>query len=155
MREARIRLTLADEEATKAFAARLGGLLRPPMTVALSGPLGAGKTTMAGGLIRALGHRGGVPSPTFAMVNEYRRLKPPVYHMDLYRAGPEDLPGLALEEYFGDAGAVCVVEWAENAGSLLPSDRLVVSLGHLPAGRSLEAVAHGPRAAALLAKLVK
>ncbi|MBI2362226.1 MAG: tRNA (adenosine(37)-N6)-threonylcarbamoyltransferase complex ATPase subunit type 1 TsaE [Elusimicrobia bacterium] len=147
--------TLPDEAATLAFASRLGGLLRAPMTVALHGPLGAGKTTLAGGLIRALGHRGAVPSPTFAMVNEYRRLKPPVFHMDLYRAGPEDLPGLALEEYFADEEAVCVVEWAENAGSLLPADRLDISLGHRPDGRSLAVKAHGPRAAALLAKLVK
>lgn len=150
-----VRLTLPDEDATLAFASRLGRALRAPMTVALRGPLGAGKTTLAGGVIRALGHRGAVPSPTFAMVNEYRRLKPPVYHMDLYRAGPEDLPGLALDEYFADAEAVCVVEWAENAGSLLPADRLDIVLGHRPDGRSLSARAHGLRATELLAKLVK
>ncbi|MBI5595174.1 MAG: tRNA (adenosine(37)-N6)-threonylcarbamoyltransferase complex ATPase subunit type 1 TsaE [Elusimicrobia bacterium] len=148
-----VHLTLPDEAATLAFASRLGRALRAPMTVALHGPLGAGKTTLAGGVIRALGHRGAVPSPTFAMVNEYRRLVPPVYHMDLYRAGPEDLPGLALEDYFADEAAVCVVEWAENAGALLPSDRLDVVLGHRPDGRSLSARAHGPRAAALLARL--
>lgn len=148
-------MRLTGEEATLRLAARLGRLLRAPMTVSLSGPLGAGKTTMARGIIQALGFKGVVQSPTFAMVNEYRRLKPRVYHMDLYRAGPEDLPGLALEEYFGDDGAVCVVEWPENGGSLLPKDRLEVVLGHLPDGRSLKLKGRGKRAAALAAKLVE
>ncbi|MDE2293118.1 MAG: tRNA (adenosine(37)-N6)-threonylcarbamoyltransferase complex ATPase subunit type 1 TsaE [Elusimicrobia bacterium] len=144
------RLALKDESATLAVAARLARRLRDPMTVALSGPLGAGKTTFVRGVLGALGHRGGVPSPTFAMVNEYRRLRPRVFHMDLYRAGPEDLPGLALEEYFADAGAVCLVEWAENAGGLLPPDRVEAVLAHAPSGRTLRLRSTGPRAADVL-----
>lgn len=122
------------------------------MLVALHGELGAGKTTFAGGFAAGLGHKGVVSSPTFAMVNEYRKLSPRVVHMDLYRAGPMDLPGLALDEYFSDAGAVCLVEWSENAGDLLPRDRLEVTLHHATAGRTLHWHGTGPRSKALAAK---
>lgn len=122
------------------------------MFVALRGELGAGKTTFAGGFAAGLGHKGVVASPTFAMVNEYRKLTPKVVHMDLYRAGPMDLPGLALDEYFSDAGAVCLVEWPENAGDLLPEDRLEVTLHHAKAGRTLAWHGTGPRSKAVAAK---
>lgn len=143
---------LPDEPATRAAGRGLARLAEAPMLVALHGELGAGKTTFAGGFAAGLGHKGVVASPTFAMVNEYRKLSPRVVHMDLYRAGPMDLPGLALEEYFSDAGAVCLVEWPENAGDLLPKDRLAVTLHHAPAGRTLAWHGTGPRSKALAAK---
>ena len=130
----------------------LAKLAKAPLFVALRGELGSGKTTFAGGFVEALGHRGVVASPTFAMVNEYRELKPKVVHMDLYRAGPLDLPGLALEEYFGDDGAICLVEWPENGEDLLPSDRLEVDFGHAPRGRTLAWRGTGPKSKSLAAK---
>lgn len=143
---------LADEEATRSAGGSLARVAKAPLLVALNGELGAGKTTFAGGFAAGLGHKGVVASPTFAMVNEYRRIKPRVVHMDLYRAGPLDLPGLALEEYFSDAGAVCLVEWPENAGDLLPTDRLEVTLHHAPKGRTLAWRGTGARSRALAAK---
>ena len=143
---------LKGEDATRKAAAALARLAKAPLLIALRGKLGAGKTTFAGGFAAGLGHQGIVASPTFAMVNEYRKLSPRVVHMDLYRAGPLDLPGLALEEYFSDAGAVCLVEWPENAGDLLPADRLEVTLRHAPAGRTLSWRGTGARAKALAAK---
>lgn len=143
-------LRLPDEAATEAAGAGLARAVRPPLVVGLAGPLGAGKTTFARGFLRALGHRGAVPSPTFAMINEYRRLTPRVFHMDLYRAGPLDLPGLALEEYFADPAAVCLVEWPENASGLLPADRVELTLSHVEPGRRLAARATGPRGRAAL-----
>lgn len=122
------------------------------MFVALRGELGAGKTTFAGGFAAGLGHKGVVASPTFAMVNEYRKLSPKVVHMDLYRAGPLDLPGLALDEYFSDPDAICLVEWPENAGDLLPKDRLEVTLHHAKDGRTLAWRGTGARSKALAAK---
>ncbi|TBR21016.1 tRNA (adenosine(37)-N6)-threonylcarbamoyltransferase complex ATPase subunit type 1 TsaE [bacterium] len=146
------RRLLADETATRTAGGKLARLVKPPLFVALKGELGAGKTTFAGGFAAGLGHKGAVASPTFAMVNEYRKLTPRVVHMDLYRAGPLDLPGLALEEYFEDAGAVCLVEWPENAGDLLPKDRLEVTLHHAKEGRTLAWHGTGARSKALAAK---
>lgn len=143
---------LKDEGATRDAGRNLARLVKAPLLVALRGELGAGKTTFAGGFAAGLGHKGVVASPTFAMVNEYRKLTPKVIHMDLYRAGPMDLPGLALEEYFSDEGAVCLVEWPENAGDLLPIDRLEVALHHAKAGRTLSWRGTGVRSKALAAK---
>ncbi len=148
-----MKLALPDEAATVAVAARLAKRLRPPMLVALRGPLGAGKTTFVGGVLRAMGHKGVVPSPTFAVVNEYRRLRPRAVHMDLYRATPIDLPGLALEDYFDDAFAVCLVEWPENAGGLLPDERIEIALAHAPRGRTLVMTGKGARAASIVKAL--
>lgn len=145
-------MNLNDAHSTREAGSSLARLVKAPMLVALRGELGAGKTTFAGGFAAALGHKGVVASPTFAMVNEYRKLTPKVVHMDLYRAGPMDLPGLALEEYFSDAEAVCLVEWPENAGDLLPIDRLEVTLHHALAGRTLAWRGTGVRSKALAAK---
>lgn len=145
-------MNLLDERATREAGEGLSHIVKPPFLIALNGELGAGKTTFAGGFAAGLGHKGVVASPTFAMVNEYRKLKPRVVHMDLYRAGPLDLPGLALDEYFSDEGAVCLVEWPENAGDLLPKDRLEVTLHHAPGGRTLAWRGTGARSKALAAK---
>lgn len=131
-------------------AAVLAGRIRAPLVVCLSGPLGAGKTTFVRGILRALGHRGVVPSPTFAMVNEYRRLKPRLYHMDLYRAGLSDLPGIAMDEYIADEEAVCLIEWPDAAMAMLPADRVEVVLEHAVAGRRLSIRATGPRTRTLI-----
>lgn len=143
---------LRDELATRGAGRSLARLAKAPFLIALHGELGAGKTTFAGGFAAGLGHKGVVASPTFAMVNEYRKLSPRVVHMDLYRAGPMDLAGLALEEYFADEGAVCLVEWPENAGDLLPKDRLEVTLHHAKEGRTLAWRGTGARSKALAAK---
>ncbi len=148
-----MKLDLPDEAATVAFAGRLAKVLKAPMLVALRGPLGAGKTTFVGGVLHAMGHKGVVPSPTFAMVNEYRRLRPRAVHMDLYRATPLDLPGLALEEYFDDRSAVCLVEWPENAGGLLPVERIDIALDHARRGRTLVMTGKGEKAAAAVRAL--
>ena len=142
-----------NEEETLRIAARLGRGARPGIVILLSGPLGAGKTTFVRGFLRGLGHRGAVPSPTFSLVNEYRRVVPRVYHMDLYRIEGGEVPGLALEEYLGDDGAVSLIEWPEAARDACPRDRLEVSLVHAKPGRSLTFRALGPRARLLLAAL--
>ncbi|MBI3299855.1 MAG: tRNA (adenosine(37)-N6)-threonylcarbamoyltransferase complex ATPase subunit type 1 TsaE [Elusimicrobia bacterium] len=143
-------VVLRDEAATLSAAAALAARLEAPMVVALSGPLGAGKTTFVRGVLNALGHRGVVSSPTFAMINEYRRLKPRVYHMDLYRAESADLPGLALDEYLADDQAVCLIEWPEVAAPQLPGDRIEAALEHAPEGRLITLRGTGPRARAAL-----
>lgn len=107
-------MTLADEAATLAAGAKLAGQIRPGDVVALSGDLGAGKTTLVRGLLRALGHEGEVPSPSFALVQPYEELDPPVWHADLYRLeDPAELAELGLDSL---ADSVLVVEWPERAG---------------------------------------
>jgi tRNA threonylcarbamoyladenosine biosynthesis protein TsaE len=111
-----IRLTRPAE--TETFGRRLAAALRPGDVVALYGDLGAGKTTLARGLLRGLGFQGDVASPTFPIVQPYDELRLPVWHVDLYRIeGPEELDELALEEAL-DEGAL-VIEWPERMGAAL------------------------------------
>ncbi len=108
-------MILADEAATLAAGGRLAALLRPGDIVALAGDLGAGKTTLVRGLLGALGHVGEVPSPSFAIVQPYEELQPPVWHADLYRIDSQaELAELGLDSV-GDG--VLVVEWPERAGA--------------------------------------
>lgn len=93
--------------------------LRPGDVVALSGPLGAGKTTFVRGLVLELLGEDPVSSPTFTFRHDYGG-KPPVRHLDLYRIEDEsELPELGLEETF-EGGAIVAVEWPERAPSLIP-----------------------------------
>ena len=107
-------MILADEQATEALGAVLAGLLRSGDVITLSGPLGVGKTALARGLLAALGHSGEVPSPSFAIVQPYDELEPPVWHVDLFRI--DDVG--ELDELGLDAAAdgVLLVEWPEKAG---------------------------------------
>jgi tRNA threonylcarbamoyladenosine biosynthesis protein TsaE len=107
-------MTLADEAATMAAGAKLAKLLRPGDVVTMTGDLGAGKTTLVRGLLQALGHEGEVPSPSFAIVQPYEEVQPPLWHVDLYRVDdPSELAELGLDS-LGDG--VLVVEWPERAG---------------------------------------
>ena len=111
-------IALEGPEATAAFGAALAPLLRPGDVVALYGELGAGKTTLARGILHGLGHEGDVASPTFPIVVPYEELKLPVWHVDLYRIeDPAEVEELALEEAL-DGGAL-LVEWPERLGGRL------------------------------------
>ncbi len=108
-------LTLPDEEATKAFAARLSAHLAGGDLVLLEGELGAGKTFLARALCRALGVAAevAITSPTFGLVHEYEgRL--PIVHADLYRlSDPEELVEIGLAELI-EGGSLALVEWGER-----------------------------------------
>ena len=107
-------MILADEEATARIGAALAAAGRAGDVITLSGPLGVGKTALARGLLSELGHQGEVPSPTFAIVQPYEALEPPVWHVDLYRI---DEAG-EIEELGLDCGSdgILLVEWPERAG---------------------------------------
>ena len=108
-------MILQDEQATQTVGARLAAVLRPGDVVTLSGPLGVGKTALARGLLEALGHRGEVPSPSFAIVQPYDELELPVWHVDLFRIEDRsELDELGLDA--ADEG-VLLVEWPERAGA--------------------------------------
>jgi tRNA threonylcarbamoyladenosine biosynthesis protein TsaE len=117
---------------TVALGERLGALLGEGEFIALTGELGSGKTQFARGVAAGIGVDRAVPvtSPTYILMNVYHgRL--PLYHFDLYRlAGDQDVADLGFEEYFYGSG-VCLVEWAERLGCLLPEERLTVLFGYL------------------------
>ena len=103
---------------TEAFGRRLAAQLRAGDAIALFGELGAGKTTLARGILAGLGHEGEVASPTFPIVIPYEALTVPAWHVDLYRIeDPAELEELALDEALED-GAL-IVEWPERMGSAL------------------------------------
>jgi tRNA threonylcarbamoyladenosine biosynthesis protein TsaE len=117
---------LKDEEATLAVGARLAATVRGGDAITLSGPLGVGKTALARGFIAALGHEGEVPSPSFAIVQPYEELEPPVWHVDLYRIeDPAEIDELGLDSTLD---AVLLVEWPERAGESAWPDALALSL---------------------------
>lgn len=126
-------MILASEADTRAVGTDLAAQLRIGDVIALSGPLGVGKTALARALIEALGHEGEVPSPSFAIVQPYENLDPPLWHVDLYRieqAG--EIAELGLESVLDD-GAM-VVEWPERAGEGAWPDALRLSLDFAPQG---------------------
>jgi tRNA threonylcarbamoyladenosine biosynthesis protein TsaE len=123
---------LDDEEATARVGARLARVARPGDVVTLSGPLGVGKTALARGFIGALGYEGDVPSPSFAIVQPYEELMPPVWHVDLYRIEePSELDELGLDSA---ADAVLLVEWPARAGADVWPEALALSLDFGPQG---------------------
>ncbi|NDV13338.1 tRNA (adenosine(37)-N6)-threonylcarbamoyltransferase complex ATPase subunit type 1 TsaE [Crenobacter caeni] len=119
---------LADEAATLALGGALAGSLTPGMVVYLDGDLGAGKTTLTRGLLRALGHTGRVKSPTYALVESYAFDGLDVHHFDLYRFNdPQEWDDSGLAELFGEH-SLCLVEWPDKAQGLLPPADLTVAL---------------------------
>ena len=136
-------LTLRGARSTEALGAAVASALRVGDVVCLWGPLGAGKTTLARGLIRALmGPGQEAPSPTFTLVQTYEAPDFPLAHLDLYRlSGPEEVRELGLDEALEDGAAV--IEWPERLGSRLPPDRLDIRLRIEADGRSAMVERHG------------
>lgn len=120
----------------RAWGHRLGERLRPPALVALSGELGAGKTTLAQSICNGVGVREDVTSPTFALVNQYEADGTTVYHLDLYRLrGPDDLTNLGWDDIV-NSKAIVIVEWPDRAADRLPPDAIHIVLEHVPGDES-------------------
>jgi tRNA threonylcarbamoyladenosine biosynthesis protein TsaE len=133
-----------DREAdTARLGAAIAAELKRREAVCLSGPLGAGKSSLARGLIRALtGERTEAPSPTFTLVQTYETRSFPLAHFDLYRLGsPDEAFELGLDEALDDGAAV--IEWPERLGHHLPADRLDVDLVIAGAARRARLTPHG------------
>ena len=126
--------TLADAQATEAFGAWLATLVRPGDVVTLEGTLGAGKTSIARGLLAALGLPGEAPSPSFAIVQPYEppEVRFPVLHVDLYRIEqPQEIEELGLDE--AAAESLLIVEWPDRAPGAWP-EALALTLDFTPDG---------------------
>ena len=129
-----------DEPAVELLACELAQYLTPGNCIALRGDLGAGKSTFARALIRALldDPRLDVPSPTFALRQDYESARGRIVHFDLYRIqDARDLEELGFDEAL--ASAIAIIEWPERAENILPADRIDVVLteARLPTSRNI------------------
>ena len=135
------RLTLPDEAATLALGADIARGLRPGLTLYLQGDLGAGKTTLVRGVLRALGHVGRVKSPTYTLVEIYNLPAFELYHFDLYRMiDPREWMDAGFREV-ANGKTVSLVEWPEKAAGLLPPPDLRILLQVRDCGREVSIVA--------------
>lgn len=119
---------IENETEMLAFAAQVAKQCRAPQIIFLRGNLGAGKTTLTRGMLNAWGYQGKVKSPTFTLVESYDFPNFKVNHFDLYRVNdPEELELIGIRDYFTD-DAICILEWPEKAGNLLPKPDLDINI---------------------------
>jgi tRNA threonylcarbamoyladenosine biosynthesis protein TsaE len=138
-------LALPDEAATLALGAALATHLAPGMVIWLEGDLGAGKTTLVRGLLRAAGVKEAVKSPTYTLVEVHVVSGLNFYHFDFYRFNQaEEYLDAGLDEYFSGSG-ICLVEWPDKAAPYLPAADMRIELraADRDAGRTAESA---PRA---------
>ena len=130
-----VKINLPDEAATLAFGAALAGTLAAGDVLALRGDLGAGKTTLARGVITALMGDVDVPSPTYTLVQSYDTPKGELWHGDMYRLErPEACIELGLEDAFLDC--ICLIEWPDKLGKFLPRNAVNITLSFDGHGRT-------------------
>lgn len=141
---------IAAESDMEAFGARLAVALRAGDVVFIRGVLGAGKTTLVRGVLRGLGLRGAVKSPTFTLVEPYGFDAFTVNHFDLYRLkSAEELEFMGIRDYLRGDG-VCLIEWPERGENVLPEPDLDVMIEAVHHGRTVSLTAHRPRGGAIL-----
>ena len=151
-------LELPDPEATGHAGGRLGRAFvaaEPDGLIAfLEGELGAGKTTFARGFLKALGHPGRVPSPTYTLIEPYSLAARTIYHIDLYRIrAPRELADLGLSELLAP-GVVALIEWPGHGAGELPVPDLVMHLTIQPPGRRIELRAGSARGERVLQAMI-
>ncbi|QJQ95268.1 MULTISPECIES: tRNA (adenosine(37)-N6)-threonylcarbamoyltransferase complex ATPase subunit type 1 TsaE [Halomonadaceae] len=148
---------LRDEARQVEFGEALGRALEGRGHVFLEGELGAGKTTLTRGVLRAYGYQGAVKSPTYTLVEPYELGEWRVNHFDLYRLGdPEELEFIGARDLF-DADSLCLVEWPSRGEGWLPTPDIRVRLQVIAQGREamLEATSdEGERVLSVLASLL-
>ncbi len=159
--KAAMRLLLASAEDMQALGARLAAACGPSSVIYLEGELGAGKTTLVRGFLRAAGHQGKVKSPTYTLVETYLIDNKRIYHFDLYRlVDPEELEFVGIRDYFQHE-CVCLVEWPAQGQGVLPAAdlQLVIEYGVNSRGdgrgdeRQVSISPHSPRGAQILEEL--
>lgn len=148
-----MKLFLPDEAATTAFGQALLNAFPPDLagwTLLLSGELGAGKSTLARAFIKAAGHQGAVPSPTYTLVEPYSLPRGNIYHVDLYRvSSEEELRYLGWNEL--DDGCR-IVEWPDRAPGLAESADLSIELSYEGQGRTVDLLGLSERGKAFTEK---
>jgi tRNA threonylcarbamoyladenosine biosynthesis protein TsaE len=133
-----IKFEITSEKEMLGLGAMLACFLRGEGVIHLSGGLGAGKTTLCRGILRAMGHLGAVKSPTFTLVEPYQISGSEVYHFDLYRlTDPSELDYIGIDEYFGK-NKLCLIEWPEKAIGYLPQHDLDITIDVLVEKRIID-----------------
>ena len=133
-----IKFELTNEKEMLGLGTMLAHLLNGEGVIHLHGGLGAGKTTLCRGILRAMGHLGAVKSPTFTLVEPYKISTSEVYHFDLYRmVDPDELEYIGIDEYFGK-NKLCLIEWPEKALGYLPQHDLEITIDVLSEKRIIE-----------------
>lgn len=131
-------ITLETSEDTEALGAALWQALPAKCLLFLYGDLGAGKTTLVRGLLRAAGHQGAVKSPTYTLVEEYEVNGRRLFHFDLYRLkDPEELEWMGMEDYLNQE-ALCCIEWPQMGEGFLPMADVEVRLNYFQQQRAAE-----------------
>lgn len=131
-------LRIHNEAEMLALGAELAHRLPHGGLITLHGDLGAGKTTLVRGLLRELGHAGVVKSPTYTLVEPYHTDGRDIFHFDLYRlTDPEELEYMGIRDYLRP-DALCLVEWPEKAGDILPKPNLQVFIHHAGLERQVD-----------------
>jgi len=123
-----MKIILLNEQETELLGSALWKILPEKCLVFLNGDLGAGKTTLTRGALRAGGHKGAVKSPTYTLVEEYDMEERKVFHFDLYRVkDPEELEWIGIRDYL-EQQSLCFVEWAELGKGFLPKPDIELSI---------------------------
>lgn len=123
-------IILKTKEDSEKFGLSFASELKAGAVIALTGPLGAGKTTLTKSIAKGLGVSETITSPTFTIVCEYETGRLPLFHFDVYRVhDEEDLFEMGFEEYF-HKGGVCLIEWADLVEDLLPDDTIRIELDY-------------------------
>jgi tRNA threonylcarbamoyladenosine biosynthesis protein TsaE len=119
---------LHSSEETEQFGAELFKTVPSKCLIFLYGDLGAGKTTMVRGFLRAAGYKGIVKSPTYTLVEEYTISGRKIFHFDLYRVlDPEELEWIGIRDYF-DQDSICFIEWPDKGNGYLPKPDRIITL---------------------------
>ena len=148
-----VEFNVTTEQHMLEFGARLAGLVCDQCLVTLQGDLGAGKTTLVRGLLQGAGYKGAVKSPTFSLVEPYDLNGCRIFHFDLYRLqDPEELEYIGIRDYL-DGSALCLVEWPEKAGSVLPVADINIMIRKVNEGRSVRLETFTDRGQALFEQL--
>ena len=130
-------MIIKDEQDMLDAGEQLALELTPGMLVFLIGDLGAGKTTLVRGILKGLGHKGSVKSPTYNLVEPYTIKNLPVFHFDLYRLmGAEELEYMGMRDYLNKE-SICFVEWPEKGDGLLPKPDVVIKINIYGSEREL------------------
>jgi tRNA threonylcarbamoyladenosine biosynthesis protein TsaE len=150
-----LKTPLPDEAATLALGAALAGCLVPGLSIHLRGELGAGKTTLVRGVLRALGHEGPVKSPTYALVEVYEVSRLHLHHFDFYRfRDPREWIEAGFRESF-NGQVVSLIEWPERAAGQLPPADIEIELETSGSGRSASLRSSSPIGEGCLARLAE
>ena len=132
---------IANETDMVAFGERLGHAFNAQtesLCIFLHGDLGAGKTTLSRGILRAFGHASAVKSPTYTLVEEYSFSGRRIYHFDLYRLGdPEELEYMGIRDYFSE-GNLCLIEWPQRGKGVLPEADVLIDIKAQGDGRLIK-----------------